>query len=68
MGIFLSLVLGFIICVGISISYGWKLSLVVLACIPVLMLCNHFVLKVSEGSSFEWNTINPSLFLWSGPN
>lgn len=47
LGIFASLVMGFIICVAISISYGWKLSLVVLACVPVLMFCNHFVLKAS---------------------
>lgn len=42
--------MGFIICVGISISFGWKLSLVVLACVPVLIFCNHFVLKVRIGN------------------
>lgn len=56
----MSLVLGFVICVGISISYGWKLSLVVLACVPVLILCNHFVLKVQtalttkELDAYSW--------------
>lgn len=41
-----SLVFGFVICVAVSISYGWKLSLVTLALVPVLVFCNHFVLRV----------------------
>lgn len=40
--------MGFIISIIISLSYGWKLTLVVLACVPVLMFSNYIVLKVGE--------------------
>ncbi|XP_059619981.1 multidrug resistance protein homolog 65 [Phlebotomus argentipes] len=45
LGMFLMLMLTFIICIIISLVYGWKLSLVILACLPVLIVCNFFVLK-----------------------
>lgn len=48
LGMFSSLAMSFVICIGVSIAYGWKLSLVVLACVPVLIFCNYFVLKVSR--------------------
>ncbi|XP_055687209.1 multidrug resistance protein homolog 65 [Lutzomyia longipalpis] len=44
-GMFLMLMLTFLICIIISLVYGWKLSLVILACLPVLIVCNFFVLK-----------------------
>ncbi|GAB0096239.1 Multidrug resistance protein homolog 65 [Sergentomyia squamirostris] len=45
LGMFLMLMLTFLICIIISLVYGWKLSLVILACLPVLIVCNFFVLK-----------------------
>uniref|UniRef100_A0A1B0D3W1 ABC-type xenobiotic transporter n=1 Tax=Phlebotomus papatasi TaxID=29031 RepID=A0A1B0D3W1_PHLPP len=33
------------ICIIVSLVLGWKLSLVILACLPVLIVCNFFVLK-----------------------
>lgn len=46
LGIFSTLVMGFVISAIMSLCYGWKLTLVVLACVPVLILSNYFVLKV----------------------
>lgn len=39
--------MGFIISVIVSLSYGWKLTLVILVCVPVLMLSNYVILKVN---------------------
>lgn len=43
---FTSFLMGFIISVIIACIYGWKLTLVVLSCVPVLLLSNYIVLRV----------------------
>lgn len=43
---FLFLIMGFVICVIISFIYGWKLSLVVIAYIPIVMITNIIIGKV----------------------
>lgn len=45
-GHFIYLVIGFIITVGISFAYGWKLTLAVSAYIPIVIVLNYFVAKV----------------------
>lgn len=48
MGHFLYLVVGFIITVGISFGYGWKLTLAVSCYIPLVIAVNYYVGKVSS--------------------
>lgn len=42
---FISLTVGFVVLIGISISYGLKISVVVIAYIPLLLISNYVVLK-----------------------
>lgn len=42
---FLYLIIGFIITVGISFGYGWKLTLAVSVYIPIVIVMNYFVTK-----------------------
>ncbi|KAH8337520.1 hypothetical protein KR067_013124, partial [Drosophila pandora] len=44
-GHFVYLVVGFIITVGISFAYGWKLTLAVSSYIPLVILVNYYVAK-----------------------
>lgn len=45
-GHFLYLVVGFIITVGISFGYGWKLTLAVSCYIPLVIVVNYYVAKI----------------------
>lgn len=45
---FLFLIIGFLICVVMSFVYGWKLSLVVISYVPIVMITNTVIGKVSE--------------------
>lgn len=42
------MVVGFIITVGISFGYGWKLTLAVSCYIPLVIAVNYYVGKVSS--------------------
>ncbi|XP_005186345.2 multidrug resistance protein homolog 65 [Musca domestica] len=44
-GHFLYLIIGFVITVGISFGYGWKLTLAVSVYIPIVIVLNYFVAK-----------------------
>lgn len=44
---FVYLVSGVVICGIISFSYGWKLSLVIVSYIPIVMITNAIIGKVS---------------------
>lgn len=56
-GHFLYLVVGFIITVGISFGYGWKLTLAVSCYIPLVIAVNYYVGKVSA-----WNLTHLQLY------
>lgn len=45
---FLFLIMGFLICVVMSFIYGWKLSLVVIAYVPIVVITNTVIGKVSN--------------------
>lgn len=47
------MVMGFLICVTISFYSGWKLSLVVVSYIPIVVITNAIIGKVS--SHYSWN-------------
>lgn len=44
---FLWLIMGFIICVSLSFYYGWELSLVVISYVPIVIVTNTIIGKVS---------------------
>lgn len=46
LGIFVYLLMTFVISVIFSFFYGWKLTLVILSCAPVIVLATAFVAKV----------------------
>lgn len=43
---FLTLMVGFVICVALSFYYGWKLTLVVIGYVPILLISNMIVARV----------------------
>lgn len=43
---FLFMVFGFVVFIGIAFGYGWKLSLVVCAYLPILMITSVIIGKV----------------------
>lgn len=47
-GIFINLVMGFLISVTMAFFYGWKLTLVMLTCAPVLTVSQAMVCKVQS--------------------
>lgn len=44
---FLVLIMGFVICVIMSFIYGWKLSLIVIPYVPIVLITNMIIAKVS---------------------
>ncbi|XP_037037808.1 multidrug resistance protein homolog 65 isoform X3 [Bradysia coprophila] len=42
---FLCLMIGFVICVALSFSYGWKLTLVVIGYVPILLISNMIIAR-----------------------
>ena len=46
LSIFTYLVMSFVISVIFSFFYGWKLTLVILSCAPIIILATAFVAKV----------------------
>lgn len=44
---FMCLMVGFVICVALSFSYGWKLTLVVIGYVPIIIVTNMIISKVS---------------------
>lgn len=48
---FLSLMVGFVICVTLSFVYGWKLTLVVIGYVPIIVVTNMIISRV--GSHFQ---------------
>lgn len=52
---FLFLIIGFLICVVMSFVYGWKLSLVVISYVPIVMITNTIIGKVSKIVFFNAN-------------
>lgn len=47
LSIFTYLVMSFVISVIFSFFYGWKLTLVILSCAPIIILATAFVAKVT---------------------
>lgn len=47
-GHFVVLVMSFVICVTLSFVYGWELSLVVISYVPIVIITNIIIGKVSE--------------------
>lgn len=45
---FLSLIIGFVICLIMSFVYGWKLSLVIVSYVPIVMITSALIAKVSN--------------------
>lgn len=43
---FMTLMVGFVICVALSFSYGWKLTLVVIGYVPIIIITNMIIYKV----------------------
>lgn len=41
---------GFVICVTLSFVYGWKLTLVVIGYVPIIVVTNMIISKVSSHS------------------
>lgn len=48
-GIFINLIMGFVMSVTMAFFYGWKLTLVMLTCAPVLIFSNALISKVQTG-------------------
>lgn len=46
LSIFIYLLMSFVISVVFSFFYGWKLTLVMMTCAPVIILCTAVVAKV----------------------
>jgi len=44
-GLFLSKATAFSICVIVALIWGWKLTLVIIACVPIIIICNGLVSK-----------------------
>lgn len=51
---FMCLMAGFVICVAISFSYGWKLTLVVIGYVPIIIVTNIIIYKVNAAEN-EYN-------------
>lgn len=45
---FFALMVGFVVCVTISFVYGWKLSLVVIGYVPIVVITNMIISRVSS--------------------
>lgn len=43
---FLSLMVGFVICVTLAFVYGWKLTLVVIGYVPIVLVTNMIISRV----------------------
>lgn len=54
---FLCLMVGFVICVALSFYYGWKLTLVVIGYVPILLVTNMIVSRVSENIRMKLSKI-----------
>lgn len=50
---FLNLVMGFFICLVMSLIFGWKLTLVMVSYIPIIVITNAIVGKVSAFEQFN---------------
>lgn len=50
---FLFMIMGFVMCVIMSFIYGWKLALVVISYVPIIMITNTVIGKVSSISSIN---------------
>lgn len=48
LAIFVHLIMSFLVCVSAALIYGWKLTLVILSCAPVIIISTAFVAKMQS--------------------
>lgn len=48
---FMTLMVGFVICVTMSFVYGWKLTLVVIGYVPIILVTNMIISRVRAYNS-----------------